>query len=490
MVLDVQLLWEEQDELDSLAEAATAALSEPLTTEMIEHYLDLLSHFHEMAERAGGYGAQGKFSKSGTLYQAASQGLLNAAIALQDKVRTSTEANFHELDKAAEAIEELRASADFYGGMHGIQMGLHFRTMQNTEESARFFGIAVDHLQNRASEDNDARWFLSSAEAQLLLSQAIQSSNRGNFSRAHLLLGQAIALQEEASRQIVEARSNGDFGFPPNIDDLMMIDVNGFRYMFHNMAYQDHVSRGHYESALQEAEAACEVITQTLEGAASAPDWLAITLEAEQLKSIVNKERASALVALESREYSQAIAHYQIARANCNKAAQVIVRLRNPSSEKLQEILMNQSLTIDVAIRQARAQAALAKELEDAKAEIVELRRSFAASLNSAGVTVNANSTADIAAKFDQSIQFTQHLEAMSRIALDHFLSELKSSGQLPSSIVERIAAEGAALQNTPETGTGFLAKVRDFSARTAALLAPFGAIADGVVKLLPLWPG
>lgn len=489
MTLDIELLRGEQDDLDALAESMTTLLAESLTSEMLEQYCDLASHFDDLGERAGELSAQGKFGEAGTLFHVAGQGSLTAASALQEKIQLSITLDQEMIDLAADAVEQLNTAGSFYSGMYGTNLGLHSRNMQNHEESERYFNIAVENLQSLATHDETAEWLLRSAEAQLLLTRAQQASHRGNYSRAHLLLGQAIVLQEETADSIAEINRNDSSAFPGNITQMLNIDLTGFKYMYHTTAHLDHIARGNYESAAQEADAALEVMNEALEHATGSPGWLQVTVESEHLKSLANKERAAALVALERRNYSQAIAHYQRARASCSKAAQAVVKLKSPGGDKLQEILMHQSLSMDVAIRQVRSQAALAEELAQAKAEVAELRRSLATSLTNAGITVNANSTSDIAAKFDQSIQLTQHLESMSRVALNNFLEALRTKTELPSSTVEPIVSEGEALRDSTDSGSGFLAKVGSFSARTAAILSPFGSIADALVKLLPLWP-
>jgi hypothetical protein len=238
-------------------------------------------------------------------------------------------------------------------------------------------------------------------------------------------------------------------------------------------------AQGNYRAASEHTSNLCTILQATVDALPDdIPDWLKNQVRANLAWAQADQERVSAFVFRDEERWDEANSSFERARDKLREAAAFMLRSGLPDAVAAQESLMAlASMTIPNEMRQLRAEREVKEELKRLRAEWSAMIEK----LGSSGVTVTTIAEASAAA--EQNTQIVVRVEQSVRDGLGDLQAAIDRAGLGAEG--EKLKAEAAELQASPEHGAPFLERVRKFTERVAEVVKNVAEAAGPIVPIL-----
>jgi hypothetical protein len=285
------------------------------------------------------------------------------------------------------------------------------------------------------------------------------------------------SLLEEAAATDTQA---GDApGLPATFVPAVQFDASNVTAQFEKASYMAQFAQGNYRAASEHARNLCTILQASIDAIPDEiPDWLKNQVRANLAWAQADQERVSAFVLRDEERWDEANSAFERARDKLREAAAFMLRSGLPDAVAAQESLMAlASVTIPNEMRQLRAEKEVKEELKRLRAEWSAMIEK----LGSSGVTVTTIAEASAAA--EQNTQIVVRVEQSVRDGLGDLQAAIDRAGLGAEG--EKLKAEAAELQSSPDHGAPFLERVRKFTERVADVVKNVAEAAGPVLPVL-----
>lgn len=255
-------------------------------------------------------------------------------------------------------------------------------------------------------------------------------------------------------------------------------ELVGCNISYLTASYYEERTRGDYQAAVGYSEEFCQLSQALLDEAPSDPPWYRPLIENQLHLRLADLEFAKGQLSMQQEQWDEALASFERAGSQFQKAAESMLRTQLPQSVAGQETALNQASAMEIWRRQCKGERLRSQRAKRVEQDLEWFKSAVADTLAKSGGEVNIYSQAVA------TVEANMRQETSLREAAQELLEALPST-RLDLGTQREIAGLVEQLVDAPERGPHFIDKAKAVTGKVADIVRNMSEIAGPLIPII-----